>query len=279
MAMNKSFVGGIRFLFVSAAVIFLGATICSMYDINIIDDLRQEIKNFNALEELLSYYTLYNDKILRHINYSSLPFLYAFSINNSEQGFIILLSEVITINIVFSELYCRISRYDKHLYSKPVRLIFNLVGIVSEFALSYCSYAFLVFISLILPDNFGSTLFSNLSFNYSSDIKVAAFSQIKMLFTVVGIACFLGIILIACLPHYIALIMTCIVALAIGLFSSDYNKFSLLFILLGIVTKWFLGSNDVCAEMRKSTAFNWILPVLFFAAIVVIAYSLFLLFL
>lgn len=277
MAMNKSLVGSIRFLFVSTAVILLGATICSMYDINITDDLQQEIKNFNALEELLSYYTLYDDKILRHINFSSLPFLYTFSTNNPEQGFIILLSEVITINIIFSELYCWISRYDKHLYSKPVLLIFNLVGIVSEFALTYCSYAFLVFISLILPDNFGSMLFSNLHFAYSSNIKIAAFSQIKMLFTIFGIACFFGIILIACLPHYIALIMTCIVGLAIGLFSSDYNKFSLLFVLLGIVTKWFLGNNDVCAEMRKSTAFNWIFPELFIVAIIIIVYVLFLL--
>lgn len=277
MAMDKRLAGGIRFLFVSAVVITLGVAICNMYDINVTDVLQQEFKNLNALEELLSYYTLYDDKILRHLNISSLPFLYTLNTNNPEQGFIILLSEVITINIIFSELYCRISRYDKHLYSKPIRFIFNLVGIVSEFALTYCSYAFLVFLSSILPSDLGNSLLSNLSLDYSGDIKAAAFSQIKMLFTALVLACFIGIILTACLPNYIAIVITCIVALGVGLFPSSYNTIRPLFVLLGLFTRWSIGNADVSAVLRKLAAFHIVLPGLSLCAILIIAYSLFLL--
>lgn len=276
IVMSRSFTKGIRFLLVSAAVIGLGIVICNTYDISIIDALQQEVRNLNPLEEILSYYAIFDDKILRHINLSSLPFLYTFVTDNPEQGFLILLSETITINIIFSELYCRASGYDKHLYGKHVRFIFNLVGIISEFAITYCSYAFLVFLSSILPNNLGNSLLSNLSLDYSGDIKAAVFSQIKFLITGFGLACFIGVILIACLPNYCAIVITCIAALGVGLFSAFYNNCRPVFVLLGLFTRWFLGNADVSTDLRD-IAFHFVFPLLFRLLILIIAYSVFVL--
>lgn len=262
MVFNKKFSVGLRFLFVSAIIIVSGMAILDIYDINLSDELQQEIRNLNILEEVMGYFTLWDDKILSHINVSALPLLYTFGVDDPDQAILMLLYDVLTINIVFSELYHRITRYDKNIYSKPVRLIFNLVGIVTEFALTYCSYAFLVFLSLILPDDLGIFLSSN--FFTKRDNFVA------FLLSMLAYGYLMITIWTVCFIHLFVILIICVIALVIEFFHSDYNSFSSLFIILGLLSRWLLGDDDACNEARKEMACHFSFPILFLLTIIII---------
>lgn len=252
MTISRSFIRGVRFLFVSAAIIVIGMTICNIYDINITEDLQQEIKNINAYEQVLSYYTLFNDKILKNVNISSLPFLYSQSSSDSQGASFALMVDVLTINLIFSELYGRLSGYNKKLYSIPVRAIFTFVGALSEFELTYCSHAFLVFLSFILPNNFGSLPFFTRKFDYApGDYKAHAMSWIIIYLSIFCLFIFLCIVLVTCFPHFVAISFVCIVALVVLYFNPNFNLFGLPFIILGLIIRWLLGNADFCAALRE----------------------------
>lgn len=252
MPNNRNFVRGVRFLIISTIIIAIGVTICSKYDIDITEELQQEIRNTNALEKVLSYCTLANDKILLNVNISSLPFLYSQSNADLQKLSLAFLIDVLTINVIFSELYCKLAGYKKEAYCKPVRITFAIVGMFSEFELTYCSHAFLVFLSHILPDNFGNLPFFTWEFgNIQEDSRAYALSQITIFLSLYCFAVFLCIVLVACIPNFLAIVFVCTMSLVVLFFASNINILRPLFTLVGLLIRWLLGNSDLCAGLRE----------------------------